>query len=75
LRLVQIWCKFILAWVLVQVKRHKYTAISIEGTLNFGCAFFISTFHFSSWFLDFGFAPHFVFALEILYFGGKNSIV
>ena len=75
LRLVQIWCKFILAWVLVQVKRHKYTPISIEGTLNFGCTFFYFHHPFSYWFLDFDFAPHHAFDLEILYFGGKSSIV
>ena len=39
------------------------------------CAFFIYTSHFSYWFLDFSFAPHLAFALEILYFGGKRSIV
>jgi hypothetical protein len=75
LPLVQIWCKFILAWVLVQVKQHKNTPISIEGTLNFGCAFFYFHRPFSYWFLDFGFAPHFAFDLEFLYFGGKSSIV
>jgi hypothetical protein len=59
----------------VQVKQHKNTPISIEGTLNFGCAFFYFHRPFSYWFLDFSFAPHFAFDLEILYFGGKRSIV
>ena len=34
LLLVQIWCKFILAWVSVQVKQHKNTPISIEDKLK-----------------------------------------